>query len=198
MDDDTLHVGPPREFAAAVRYHFAFLETTAFALHRFEPNLVEFVSDAVIVQITYGAFSGEVTTRIGPSATRQLYSDYEIALINAPESAREMRGGPVREPRQIEQRVTEQARWLQRYGDPALHNDAELFRQVGEARTMASHQYLDGVAASRLREKVANAWRAKDMVKVVASLRELEGLETVELKPSERSKLAFAERSIGR
>jgi hypothetical protein len=188
-------------FTNAVTRCFEFLLDLGYVVRHAQPGGVEYASPQTVVVVSYGLRSGEVYVAIGPSGQdrpRQLFSTYEIALVEAPADAVHMDGRPVRSAAEIEVAVERHASWTRQFAQRALRGDHTVFAEVAIHRGEDSRRYMEEMEARRIRLRADEAWAARDMAGVAEALRRLLELSTVHPKPSELAKLRFAERQASR
>jgi len=86
------------------------------------------------------------------------------------------------------------AEWVKVYGVDALKGDANTFARLTEIQKKLSDNYLENIELRRVIEKATSAWKDRRFADYIKICKPFEN----KLSPTERNKLEYAKRKIGR
>jgi hypothetical protein len=188
-------------FVPAVEHSFEFLVSEfGFRQGKTQPSLVRYESPAAFLIVFYNKFDGELWVEIGRQVEidgKQAQQKISLRDVMAFEHGPEGVGSHAFATRKVGPMVrflAEYAAWTKRFASRALEGDPDFFEAVLDDRSRRAHTASEGVTAGRLRSAGDDAWRVKDWSGVVAAYGEMvEALTTVQLTPSERGRLKYAQ-----
>lgn len=184
------------EFAALAAASFAFLPDSGLALAEVDESRVRFASSGRFVNVYHGRDSYEVGVEVGrwievdDQVVEQLFPlVYLLAAQSGEAELDRIRSATDRE--QLERELGRLASLLK--GNVPLLAEDQIFDRMAELNASLSQRYTEGIRATRLRERAAEAWSRKDFATVVLSYAEIEQeLRTAPLRASERARLKYA------
>lgn len=188
-------------FVPTVRSQFAFLRDLGFHERTAQATFVRFEARDVFIEIYHGRRSYELGVEIGRSVdvdgeeVEQKFHISDILPILA--SERRYRPTTARDREPVARFVAELAPLSELLLVQILKDKDTIFADLSEGLARRSDQYLEGIAADRLRTRASDAWRAKDLATVVNAYEEIESeLKTVQLRDSERGRLEYARKHL--
>ena len=91
------------------------------------------------------------------------------------------------------------AAWTREFAAELLADGDELFDRLREDNAARGQAEQDELRARRLRERADDAWRRKDFATVMTTYGEIDReLGAVQLRASERGRLSYALKALGR
>lgn len=208
--------GPERArlgFAEAVQLSFRFLEKQGFECARADPTFVRYESDQAFVNVYHGRSSYELSVEIGrlgnewetdaegselvePHVGHPYLEDsftiWDIARYAGAPDVAETTFMQARSPDRVEALVPKLAELVQLYAKLALKGDVAFLERVRQWRSEESRRSRKRDELRRARAEMAQAWRKKQYVRVVALLEPFRS----DLTPAEIKKLNYAEEQL--
>jgi hypothetical protein len=198
--------GPDRYrlgFADAVSDAFGFLLGRGFQLVELSETFAPYEAARRFVQVSHGRGSYELGVEIGRWTEldgvphEQLFSLRDVVSLTTDPAAIGFGGTSATTAETVRKFITRLAAWTQEYASPLISDGEDLFQALRARNSAWFDAEQDAQRARLLRSRADEAWRARDFANVVNAYTELDReLTTVELRPSERGRLAYALKAL--
>jgi hypothetical protein len=192
-------------FTSAVSQEFGFLLKLGFRLVELRDTFARYETARRSVRVFHGRASYELGVEVGRWIKVNGVS-YEQAfplrdIIGLQRDPADLGyGGTSATTADLVRRFLNQlAGWTREFTLPLLTDGDEIFDTLSVSNAARGAAERDVQRASRLRARAQEAWRRRDHVAVVNAYSEIDTeLPTVRLSPSERRRLEYAIRALGK
>lgn len=186
------------EFAALATDLFAFLPDSGLARVEADESRVRFASVQRFVNVYHARDSYEVGVEVGrwikvdDQVVEQLFPLVYLHAVQTDETELD-RIRSATDRGQLERELGRLASLLKVNLAPMVTED-QIFDRMAELNALLSQRYIEGIQATRLRERAEEAWSRKDFATVALSYAEMEQeLPMAPLRASERARLKYAQ-----